>query len=194
MKTMYRIFSKEPILLIITLVLLLFTLQFAIFGLSALMKEGMVYFFNGNSIGLVFFALLLVIDIWLLTATFLPIIKINDQGIKACSVFWRRTIKWEDIKVSRLLKVTFTRGGSGLGGMNMNTAWVKTPVNEFKPGRRKVRTYIVVAAKMLPNQYNAGSVQMFKHKAITDKHSIAFEFEPLAWHYIQQRLNPGMEA
>ena len=105
LKSTYRIFTKVSFLSIITILMILFTLQFLVVGMFNITVNGVGYFLNENLISIIFIVIVLIFDIWLLTSTFLPVIKINDSGIFAYSIFWKRKIIWTEIQSAKLLKV-----------------------------------------------------------------------------------------
>jgi hypothetical protein len=184
LKPIYTIFSRVIFLNIIAGFLILVTLQFAIIGSINLYKNEIDYF------GIVVFLLLLVLNFWLLTCTFLPFIKINDGGIYAYSIFWRRHLTWDEIKFAKLVKC-YNRHSTGHSAISFE----ETKIPETKPyaftnkGVR-INTFIFVSCKNIKNPESLllGG-QLLSHKKITKKDEIAFAFEKRAWQLIEKYIN-----
>ena len=191
---MYRIFSKVLFLNTVAIVVTLLTLQMTIVGILNIAEYGSRFFTFENVPVLVFYLLYLLFDIWLLTATFLPIIKLNDKGISARSFFWRRHIKWVDIQTTRLLKVSNTRRGAGsLSRATVSFEIVQQPETENNAMTNKgirVKTFIVVSKGPFktPDSLSLGG-QLLTHRKLTTEQDIAFEYEAKAWKIIREKLN-----
>jgi len=179
----------------IAVLMILFTIQMTAVGVLGIAKHGIGYFSNGNWIVLPLFFIYLLFDIWILTATFLPLIKINEDGIFAYSLFWKRHIKWQEIKAANLLK-TNTRGSRGGSVGRSSISFETTPVPENKSFFANkgviVKTFIVVSKKAFknPTSLSLGG-QLLTHSKIATAEEIAFEYDDTAWQIIQiKHKNP----
>ncbi len=185
MKTHYFIFSRLLVLNIIVLFLTFSQIQFAIIGINEIFRTGVNDFFDSYFIGVIFYILFLSIYIWLLTSTFLPIIKIDDFQIKAYSVFWTRTIKFDEIQSVKLLKATFYWSGR-YSGTSFGLTFTKTPEKSSVFGLRK-QTFIVLSKNGIKIP-TSKSRQLFSHQDLVSKDAIGFEYSPEAFAIIQNKL------
>lgn len=185
MKTQYFIFSRMLVLNVIAVFITFGLMQGMIIGIVEMFKTGVEQFFYLNHIYIVFYVLYLLIYIWLLTSTFLPIIKIDDVQIKAYSIFWRRTIKWEEIKSVKLIKASFARSDK-YSGLSFGLTFTKISEKIHKIGAR-TQTFIIVSKKgiKIPTKQ---SRQLFSHIDLASKDAIAFEFSDKAISIIQEKL------
>ncbi|MCZ4244800.1 hypothetical protein [Pedobacter punctiformis] len=190
MKTVYRIFSKVWFLNIIAMIMMLFTLQFAVIGIISIAENRIKFYLNDNFLGVILFVIILIVDIWILTATFLPIIKINDYGIFAYSIFWKRRILWAEMKSAKLLK-TKNRHSTGRASVDFEfTKEPETKNNALTNNGLRVNTFIIISKKLIKKPENLSlSIQLLNHKKITTIEEIAFEYEEEAWKIIQNKLN-----
>lgn len=193
MKTTYSIFRKGWVLNTVAVLMMLFTLQMIVVGLLGIAAQGIRYFSNGNWIILPFFFIYLLLDIWILTATFLPIIKINEDGIAAHSLFWKRKIKWQEIKATNLLKTKTLgsrRGPIGRSSISFETTTVPKNKSFFANKGLIVQTFIVISktAFINPPSLALGS-QLLTHSKITTTQDIAFQYDQKMWQIIQQKVN-----
>ena len=198
MKTYYTIFRKGWVLNTIAVLMTLFTLQMIVEGIAGITEHGIGYFANGNWIIIPFFFGYLSLDIWILTATFLPIIKISDDGISAYSLFWKRTIKWEEIKSAKLLKTKIrgSRGGSiGSSSNSFEITAIPENMSFFANKGLIVKTFIVIskATYKVPFTLSLGG-QLLTHSKITSSKEIAFEHSNESWKIIQKKLNNQLGA
>ena len=174
--------------------MMLFTLQMAIVWILNISTHGFSYFIHRNWMMLIFFILYLLLDIWILTATFLPLIKISNNGISAYSLFWSRTIKWEEIKSANLLKMK-TRGSRG-GSVGSSSVFFDTTQqpeiknNALTNKGLRVNTFIIVSkgSYQNPSSLSLGG-RLVTHGKMTTKDEIAFMYDKEAWQSIQNRLN-----
>lgn len=171
--------------------MLLFTLHMAILGIIEVGKNGFYDFAKGNFIYIIFFFIYLLLDVWILRATFLPVIKISEKGISAYAIVWNRHMSWEEIKTVKLLKASNRRSGGAFG-----SAWVsfeitdeaETKGNAMTNKGVRVNTFIVVSKvnyKTPPPLSLSG--QLLTHEKITTAEEIAFAYESKAWDVIQTR-------
>ncbi len=189
MKPIYTIFSQMLFLNSIALLMFCFTLQMSYYFVMNFVFSGWNYYFvDGNFIGLIAYFLLLVFDIWILTATILPIIRIDDFGIKAYSIFWTRFLKWEEINSIHLLKAS-TQSSRNF----MHVSWRKTNIpvrtSTFRNKGVRVNTFVVLFKtkfKMPPDLSIRG---LLSHGKIVDNEAIAFEFDIKSWSFIQEKIN-----
>ena len=192
MKTTYRIFSKVWFLNIVAILMMLFTLQMIVVCAVGLTKNGLSQFWSSNDIYIIFFFIYLLLDIWILTATFLPIIKINREGISAYSLFWKRKIKWEQVQNVKLLKASNRRSGGGtLGRASISfeiTDEPETKNNAMMNKGIRVSTFILVSMQksILPTSLSLGG-QLLTHGKIATAEEIAFEYDDTAWQIIQNK-------
>ena len=174
--------------------MLLFTLQMLVVGILGIYEVGFYHFVSSNFIYIIFFLIYLMLDIWILTATFLPIIKINENGISAYSLFWKRHIQWAEIKTVKLLKASNRRAGvSSFSRASVAFEITKEPETKNNAMTNKgvrVKTFIIISKKnyQIPESLSLGG-QLLTHGKMTPKQDIAFEFEVKAWEMIQRRIN-----
>lgn len=194
MKATYRIFANILFLNIVAIIMLLFTLQMFIVGILGINEVGFYHFVGSNFIYIIFFFIYLCLDIWILTATFLPIIKIDNDGISAYSIFWKRHIQWEEIKTVKLLKSSNRRAGvSSFSKASVTFEITKEPETKNNAMTNKgvrVKTFIIISKKnyQIPESLSLGG-QLLTHGKMTTKQDIAFEFEVKAWEMIQRKIN-----
>ncbi|WP_337085161.1 hypothetical protein [Elizabethkingia anophelis] len=188
MKTIYCIFSRSWILNCIAIVMLMFTLQFAVIGIINITQNGIEYYLNENLMGVLFFVMLLIFDVWILTATFLPIIKINAKGVTAYSLFLKRKISRAEIISAKLLMVK-TRHSAGRSSISFEFTQQPETKSALNKGER-INTFIIISKKSLkkPNSLSFGW-KLLSHSKITTPEAIAFEYEPKAWQIIQENFN-----
>jgi len=171
--------------------MLLFTLHMAILGIIEVGKNGFYDFAKGNFIYIIFFFIYLLLDVWILRATFLPVIKISEKGISAISLFRNRHMSWDEIKTVKLLKASNRRSGGKLGsawGSFEITDEAETKGNAMTNKVVRVNTFIVVSKvnyKTPPSLSLSG--QLLTHEKITIAEEIAFAYESKAWDIIQTR-------
>lgn len=194
MKPIFRIFSRVWFLNIIASFIVFVTLLWLVIGITQLTEFGLNGFINDHSYGIALFFGFLPINIWILTATFLPIIKINSDGISAYSIFWKRHIKWEEMRYANLMKIT-TRAGGNTSFSSTSVSFESTSEPETKniaflnKGCR-VNTFIVVSQDQFRNRESLSlAFQLTTHGKLTSKREIAFEYDEKAWHLIQNRIN-----
>jgi hypothetical protein len=105
MKATYRLFSTHPLLNAIALFFFLTALTMIGWGVLILFRHHSSYGTSEHVVFLLALLWVLSMNIWLLSSSILPIIKINSKGISAYSIFWKRTISWENLRSVKLLKV-----------------------------------------------------------------------------------------
>lgn len=163
-------------------------------GILGINEVGFYHFVSSNLIYIIFFFIYLILDIWILTATFSPIIKISENGISAYSLFWKRHIKWAEIKTVKLLKASNRRAGvSSFSKASVTFEITKEPETKNNAMTNKgvrVKTFIVISKKnyQIPESLSLGG-QLLTHGKMTTKQDIAFEFEVKAWEMIQRKIN-----
>jgi hypothetical protein len=189
LKPVYTFFSRMTFLNVIAILIICFSLQMTYYFVLNLLDGGWNYYFiNSNFIVLVAYALLLVFDVWILTASLLPIIKIDEFGIYAYSIFWRRNFKWNEIASFELLK---SSSSSKRHAMSMSWSIVQSPINKGALGNKGVRvnTFILIHKNKFKMPKNLSLMGLLSHNKIVDKEGIAFEFDTKAWGIIQEKLN-----
>jgi len=170
---------------------LVLTLQFLVVGILDIEKVGINKFFLDHySFGVIYFFGLSLATIWLLTCTFLPVIRINQEGISAYSIFWTRHFKWEEIQSFHLVKLS-TKASGRSSYSRTSVTFEKTSKPETKSiaflnkGVR-VNTFIFISKNKVINPKNISlGVQLTSHRKITLKQELAFEYEKKAWEIIQ---------
>lgn len=189
LKSTYRIFTKVSFLSIITILLILSTLQFLVVGIFNIAENGVGYFLNENFIGIFFIVIISIFDIWLLTSTFLPVIKINDSGIFSYSIFWKRKIIWTEIQSVKLLKVE-SRHSTGRQSISFEFTQESERKNALTNKGVRVNTFIIISKKGIkkPKSISLGG-QLLNHNKITTIDEIAFEYEQTTWETIKNKLS-----
>jgi hypothetical protein len=136
------------------------------------------------------FLILVLFNIWLLTSSTLPIIKIDEHGIKAYSIFWNRKIIWSELKAARILRCQshLTAGPRA----RFNFEYTAAPQQQDLVTRKgvKVTFFIVVSRQAIKPKTNLTlSSTLFSHSKLSSPNEIVFEYEPLAWQAIQAVIN-----
>jgi len=193
MKTIFRIFSKVWFLSFMAIFSSLVALLWLIIGLYQLLQLGVIDFINIHWNGMIIYAGFLLIVIWLLTCTIFPVIKISSSGISAYSIFWTRHLKWKDVRIISLVKMS-TRGSGHSSFSSTSVSFEHTLEPETKniaflnKGIR-VNTFIVVSTNnfQIPIDLSLG-LQLTTHRKITSEREIAFQYEEKAWEMIQKQL------
>lgn len=194
MKTIFRIFSRVWFLNFIAIFILLVTLLWLVIGVKVLIQVGFIDFINSYTYGIVLFAGFLCVNIWFLTGTFFPIIKINSNGISAYSIFWTRYLGWDEVQSAKLVKMSTRASGhasfSSTSVSLENTLQHETKNIAFLNKGVRVNTFIIISGGKIPNQkvFSLG-LQLMNHGKMTTKQEIAFEFDENAWKEIQSKLN-----
>ena len=132
----------------------------------------------------------LALTIWILTSSVLPLIKIDDNGISAYSIFWKKTIKWEDLRTAKLIEVKNTAHPNGTRVQFTN---VKEPEKKgtvpFKIGT-SVNTFILVSVRNWQKPANTLLMRgLYTHRTIAGKDAITFEYDTRSWKMIQEKRN-----
>ena len=192
MTTLYRKFRRVWFLNAVAVLMLLFTLQLTVVGFLGIAKHGIHYFSNQNWIVIPFYFIYILLDIWILTASLLPIVKINEDGIFAYSLFWKRRILWHQVKSSSLLRTETigSRGGS-TGHSSVSFSITSEPENKsfFTNKGVILKTFIVVSKTDLVNPASLSlGKQLVTHDKIARIDEIVFEYEKEAWLAIQRKL------
>lgn len=169
--------------------MILFTLQFLVVGIFNIAENGIGYFISENFIGIIFIVIILIFDIWLLTSTFLPLIKINDSGIFAYSIFWKRKIIWTEIQSAKLLKVQ-SRHSAGRQSISFEFTQEPEQKNALTNKGASVNTFIIISKKDVkkPKSISLGR-KLLNHNKITTIDEIAFGYEQTAWETIKNKLS-----
>jgi hypothetical protein len=189
LKTVYRIFSKVWFLNFVATITTAFTLQMTIVGIINIVENGTNYYLNDhNFIIVIFFLIYLVFDIWILTSTFLPVIKINANGIFAYSIFWKRKILWTEMKSAKLLK-TKNRHLTGRASIVFEFTEEPEAKNALIDKRLRVNIFIIISKKIIkkPESFSL-SGQLLSHKKMTTIEEITFEYDEEAWKIIQNKV------
>lgn len=185
---MYRFFSRILFLNILSIIMLWMFFSSLVSCFYNIYNYGIQYYRTENILEIPLLLIFLIVSIWLSTASFLPLIKINNNGIVAYSIFWKKRLTWHEIKTVKLLKA-HTRAG----GQQASTYFEFTNKPEkksvFENKGIRVRTFIIVSNKniKIPEGLLL-SFQLFSHNKITKNSEIAFEFDSKAWQIINQKL------
>jgi len=195
MKPLYRVFSKSGLMYVAALMLIV-TLQLTYAAIKEINRNGFGIITDLFYIPVIGFIILILCDVWLLTSSILPVIKIDGYGIKAYSIFWNKKVAWKDVKATGLMvcksqverrrwvKISFER--------------TKTPqqASPLKNKGVKVRTLIVVSSQHIQAKANLQlSFMQLSHSKVATTFEIAFEYEPVAWQAIQSKIDgAGIEA
>lgn len=127
-------------------------------------------------------ALLAAMDIWMLSYTVFPVIRIGHDGIKAYSFFWKRKITWDEVSDFQLTKVIYTQTGDADRQVRVQYAHTKIPETKTQYGLR-VQTFIVISKRVIKTPPDK-ELYIFYHKNIAAKDSIAFEYSKKAYNAI----------
>ncbi len=128
-------------------------------------------------------ALLGALNIWILTYTVLPLVRIDSRGIKAISLFRTRKIKWEELADFQLTKVTYIQDLDADRAVQVKYASTETPETKTAYGLR-TQTFIVVSKSPIKTPAD-GQLYFFYHKHIAGENNIAFEYSSKAYDLIK---------
>lgn len=169
--------------------MILFTLQFLAVGIFNIAESGIGFYLYENFIGFIGIVIILILDIWLLTSTFLPVIKINGDGISAYSIFWKRKIIWTEIQSAKLLKVG-SRHSAGRQSISFEFTQEPERKNALTNKGARVNTFIIISKKGVKKPKSLSLIaQLLNHNKITTNEEIAFEYEQTAWETIKRKLS-----
>lgn len=182
MKPAYYIFSKNKALLAMAATMLAATAHIS-YAILKLLPE-LNYHAQVSMAGCV--TLLVAMDIWMLSYTVFPIIRIDKQGIKAYSFFWRRKIKWEEVADFQLTKVIYTQDDYTDRQVLVQYVHTKIPETKTQCGLH-VQTFIVVSKSAVTTPPYK-QLYIFYHKDIAAKDSIAFEYSGKAYDAIKANV------
>jgi hypothetical protein len=188
-KPLYRIFSKSP-LGYITVLMLFLTLLLGVQTLLKIKENGLGIVTGLLHVPLLFFLLLVFSSIWLLTSSILPIIRIDEYGIKAYSLFWKRKLAWTDIKAARLLRCQSQLGAGRRLQLKFDYTAMPQKQSLLSNKGIKITTFIVVSRQAIKPKANLTlSIKLLSHSLISTSHEILFEYELFAWQTIQEIMN-----
>ena len=98
-KPIHRVFSRSLLVYLAVFVLLL-TISMVGPTFAAAKKSSFQNFLDFILNPAILFIALLLLNIWLLTSSVSPMIKIDNYGVKAYSIFWQKKLAWEEIKAA----------------------------------------------------------------------------------------------
>jgi hypothetical protein len=188
MKATYRLFSTHPLLNAIALFFFLTALTMIGWGVLILSRHHLSYTPSEHVVFLLALLWALSMNIWLLSSSILPIIKINSKGISAYSIFWKRTILWENLRSVKLLKVKnrYARYGTYIEFENTQSP-EKQRIAIHNKGYA-VNTFIIVSDKVWHKPQNSFIKRgLYNHRIIAGQHAIAFEYNRHAWEMINNK-------
>jgi len=184
-KPIYRVFSRSPLIYLAVFVL---ALTISLLGptLAAAKQSSFQTFFDWFLNPIALFSILLLFNIWLLTSSVLPIIRIDNYGVKAYSIFWRRKLAWEEIKAAGLFLCKSSLKAGRWSYLTFERTKVPQQISQFKNNGVKVNTFIVISSQTIKPKANLTlSLKLFSHSQIATRNEIAFEFEPVVWEMIK---------
>jgi hypothetical protein len=188
MKATYRIFSAHPFLNAIALFALLTAVLMIGWGTAMLFKISLHYLTTDYILFLPALLLVLLFNIWLLSSSILPIIKIDTAGITAWSIFWKKSIDWKDVHTVRLIKVENRYHTSGA---TVHFADTQQPEKKRVAALNKgyaVNTFIVMSDKSWTKPQDIIIKRgLYNHHLIAGEHAVAFEYDPHAWKIINAK-------
>jgi hypothetical protein len=188
MKATYRPFSTHPLLNAIALLFFLTALAIIGWGVMILFPHHSSYNTSENIVFLLALLWVLPMNIWLLSSSILPIVKINSKGFTAYSIFWKRTIAWDDLRSVKLLKV---KNRYARYGTFIEFEITRSPEKQRIGVRNKgyaVNTFIIVSDKIWHKPQNRLIRRgLYNHLIIAGQHAIAFEYNQHAWEMINNK-------
>ena len=187
MKATYKTFSKHPLLLGIAYLLILSALIIIVWMISMIFLQGSGKTLPIFLIHTLIWAVVLLAIAWFLTRSVLPIVRIDDQGIKAYSLFWTRSIAWENIQTRRLIKVENKPHINGARVYFKGCKFPETGNIAILNNGLRVATYIVVSEKAWQMPTSVLIRTIYGHKTIAGRYAIAFQFDQRAWEMIAER-------
>jgi hypothetical protein len=188
-KPLYRIFSKSPLGYIAVLMLFL-TLLFGVEAIIKIKENGLGIVTSLLDVPLLFFLLLVFSSIWLLTSSILPIIRIDEYGVKAYSLFWKRKLAWTDIKAARLLHCQSHLGAGRRLQLKFDYTAMPQKHSFLSNKGIKVNTFIAVSRQAIKPKTNLTlSMKLLSHSLISTPHDILLEYDSVAWQTIQEIIN-----
>jgi hypothetical protein len=186
---MYRVFSRSPLVYITAFVFVL-TVSLIEPTFSAAKESSFQTLFDWLLNPVVLFIILLLFNIWLLTSSVLPIIKIDSYGVKAYSIFWRRKLAWEEIKAAGLFLCKSQLKATRWSHVSFERTKAPQQVSPFQNKGIKINTFVVISSQTIKPKANLTlSLHLFSHSQIATRNEIAFEFEPSAWKAIQTTID-----
>jgi hypothetical protein len=188
MKTIYRLFSINLFLITIALICTCTTIIIGVWGVSMFVEHKLGSSTIEDSVYGIALAGSLALTIWVLTSSVLPVIKIDSNGISAYSIFWKKTIKWEDLRTAKLVEVKNT---AHRNGTTVQFTDVKDPekkgIAPFNIGEN-VNTFIVLSVRNWQKPANTLLMRgLYTHKTIAGKEAIAFEYDARTWNIIKDK-------
>jgi len=190
MKPIYRLFSTGIFLTIIAIISIGVTVAVIGWGISIYTTHGLGSSTLEDSVYWMALGGSLALTIWILTSSVLPLIKIDDNGISAYSIFWKKTIKWEDLRTAKLIEVKNTAHPNGT---KVHFTDVKEPEKKgtvpFKIGT-SVNKFILLSVRNWQKPANTLLMRgLYTHRTIAGKDAIAFEYDARSWKMIQEKRN-----
>lgn len=190
MKPIYRLFSIRIFLTIIAAISICITIAVIGWGVSMYITHRQSSSTLENSVYWIALSGSLPLTIWILTSSVLPIIKIDINGISAYSIFWKKTIKWEDLRTAKLVEVKNTAHPNGT---TVKFTDVKEPEKSvtapFKLGT-SVNTFILISVRNWQKPANTLLMRgLYTHKTIAGRDAIAFQYDALSWKAIKKKRN-----
>jgi hypothetical protein len=190
MKTIYRLFSTNLFLFIIAIIFLCTTVAIVAWGVSMFAKQK----FGSSTLEDLVYGIALAgsfaLTIWVLTSSVLPIVKIDSNGISAYSIFWKKTIKWKDLRTAKLVEVKNT---AHRNGTTVQFTDVKEPEKKgttpFKTGTN-VNKFIVLSVHNWQKPTNTFLMRgLYTHRTIAGNNAIAFQYDAPSWKVIKEKRN-----
>lgn len=180
-KPLYRVFSKS-LLLYITVLMLFLTVVLFFNAVAEVGENGWKTISDLYFIPVLLLIGLLFVNIWLLTSSILPIIKIDNYGISAYSIFWKRKIAWSDISSAALVLCKSELKNGRWAHTSFEHVKIPQQINPLKNKGIKLSTFIIVSSQAIKPKPNLLlSANLLSHHKIATRHEIAFEYEPVAW-------------
>ena len=187
-KPIYRVFSRSLLVYLAVFVLLL-TISLVGPTFAAAKKSSFQNFLDFILNPVIIFIALILLNIWLLTSSVFPIIKIDHYGVKAYSILWQRKLAWEEIKAAGLFLCKSSLKGGRWSSVSFERTKTPQQISQFKNNGVKVNTFVVVSSQTInPKPNLILSLRLFSHSQIATQNEIAFEFEPAAWQAIQAKI------
>ncbi|EGK02624.1 hypothetical protein [Dysgonomonas gadei] len=177
--TIYRIFSKNTGLIILTFICILFTIYFVYLGTIS----------EFDTVYSIIVLCYIILNILLIRSVIFPIIKINKSGITSYGFFRKRELAWHDVKDIKLLK-SKTQNKNIPVPMQMYVEWKYTDSPETHGvWMKRTNTYIILSKKDIikPNDGIYSKLNLYRHIAASNS-TVAFAYDKQVWKIIEEQL------
>lgn len=171
-KTQYHIFSKDPTQLIIA-AFVLFTVSGLIYLVGPEFVE-QIKIWRYTGVYLLLFSVLSLFLIVALNSCIFPIIKIDNEGVTARSIFWKRKIKWAEVNcLNRIGVFVCSRSRNSRNYVTFSSLEMVPRAQSSFSTRSAIFAIISTENNYMPQSKLL--LPFLMHRHIANKNTIAFE-------------------